>query len=177
MNSVELWNNIWNSETAQSYRGFGEVSFPFSLGNKETAMFLYVESGKRDLIRAEGLFVEEEAGCLYHESPFESSAQGQKEEKELTEELEEIRETGIKISDHDKFIEEMQTLYDAYDRFKDAAFQDEDVLTQEMQQAVTRYVERLVALSDPLSLSCYCHYSPEFMAWCLDVYHYVQLMN
>ena len=73
MNSVEMLSNILHSDPMQKYYGVGEISLPFSLKDKSTAMLLFIESQKRDAIRAEGIFIREGDKCFYEESAYETA--------------------------------------------------------------------------------------------------------
>ena len=175
MNSVEMLGTILHSELMQRYYGVGEISLPFSLKDKRTAMFLFIESQKRDVIRAEGIFIRDGEECIYEESTYETA--GLEKELKFAEDFMEIVETGLKISDFTQYRTQLQALYDAYDSIADHVFADADDLSPAQQQAVMEYCERLAKVSDPLQFSIYYHYSPEFMEWCMDICTYVQMMS
>ena len=175
MNSVEMLSNILHSDPMQKYYGVGEISLPFSLKDKSTAMLLFIESQKRDAIRAEGIFIREGDKCFYEESAYETA--GTEEELAFAEDFTALVDTGLKIADHAQYLVQLQALYDAYDSIADRAFADIDDLTPAQQQAVIAYGERLALISDPLRLALCYHYSPEFMEWCLDVCSTIQILN
>ncbi len=175
MNSVEMLSSILRSDPMRRYIGIGEISPPFSLKDRKTAMFLFIESKKKDAIRGEGIFVRDEKGCIYEESPYE--IENMEEELKYAEGFSMAADMGLKVSDYESFKTELQALYDAYDSFADQTFLGVYDLSSEMQQAVQRYSERLVKLGDPLRLALYYHYSPEFMEWCRDICSYVQIMS
>lgn len=175
MNSAEMLSYILNSDPMRQYTGFGEISLPFSLKDKRTAMFLFIESQKKDEIRAEGIFIRNGRQCIYEEAAFE--AQSDAEVPEFIEEFTRAADTSLRITDFDRFKVELQTLFDAYDSFASQVFRDASDLAPDIQQAVMGYAERLVLLSDPLQLTLYYHFSPEFMEWCLDICSYVQIMS
>ena len=175
MNSVEMLSNILHSDPMQKYYGVGEISLPFSLKDKRTAMLLFIESQKRDAIRAEGIFIREGDKCIYEESAYETA--GTEAELSFAEDFTALVDTGLKIADHAQYLVQLQALYDAYDSIADRAFADIDDLTPAQQQAVIAYGERLALISDPLRLALCYHYSPEFMEWCLDVCSTIQILN
>ena len=175
MNSVEMLGNILRSELMQRYYGVGEISLPFSLKDKRTAMFLFIESQKMDAIRAEGIFVRDGEECNYEESAYETA--GLETELQFAEDFTAIVNTGLEISDLTQYKTQLQVLYDAYDSMAGRVFADVNDLTPQMRQAVIEYGERLALMSDPLRLALYYHYSPEFMEWCMDICTYVQMTS
>lgn len=169
MNSAEILSRILASDEMKAYQGYAGISFPFCLKDGSPAVFLYLESDKKESLYVPGLFIGKE--CRFQEDGWAP----QQDDRDLIQEIANLCDDNGDVIDIQDYIEILEKLYGAFNILAESVFMDANNLTKELFEAAVCYLETMLRFSDIPKRVCYSHYAGDFLNWCLDLYYYTRL--